>query len=342
MAEESSGKTIKIKIPSMPKIDIWRILTIVFATIILAQIFGLFNLTGLLGLPASTQLSNQQIGEKVINYINQNLVQPGTTASLVSVNDKGSFYEVVTSYQGNRISVYASKDGSYLFLQAFDMNQQLPRQEAQEEQPQQQVPKTDRPEARVFVMSYCPYGLQFLKAYIPVIELLGNKADLYVNFVDYIMHGEKEMIENTRMYCIQKEQRDKFTAYLRCFVQSGDAEKCIAEAKIDKAKLDACMEATDKQYNLTGLFKGSGATFPPYPIDSDLNDKYGVRGSPTFVLNGVTISVNRAAESIKQAICSAFTTLPAECSQTLSTSTEAPGIGAIGSGSGASSSGGCA
>ncbi|MEM5879005.1 MAG: hypothetical protein QXU74_00745 [Candidatus Aenigmatarchaeota archaeon] len=330
---------IKIKIPKIPKVDIWRVLTIVFATIILAQLFGFFNLTGLFALPSP---SGQQVGEKVINYINQNLVQPGTSASLVSVNDKGSFYEVVTSYQGNRISVYASKDGSYLFLQGFDMSQQLPRQEAEEEQPQQQVPKTDRPEARVFVMSYCPYGLQFLKAYIPVIELLGNKADLYVNFVDYIMHGEKEMIENTRMYCIQKEQKDKFTAYLRCFVQSGDAEKCVSEAKIDKTKLDACMETTDERFNLSKSFKESGATYPPYPLDSSLNDRYDVRGSPTFVVNGVTVSVNRAAESIKQAICSAFKTPPAECSQKLSSTTESPGIGAIGSGSGASSSGGCA
>ncbi|MEM5836405.1 MAG: hypothetical protein QXK48_02055 [Candidatus Aenigmatarchaeota archaeon] len=329
---------IRIKIPKMPKVDIWRVLTIVFAAIILAQLFGFFNLTGLVALPS---LSGQEVGKKVINYINQNLVQPGTSASLVSVNDKGSFYEIVTSYQGNRITVYASKDGNYLFLQAFNMNQQLPRQEAQEEQPQE-IPKTDRPEARVFVMSYCPFGLQFLKAYIPVMELLGNKADLYVNFVDYIMHGEKEMIENTRMYCIQKEQRDKFTSYLRCFVQSGDAEKCISEAKVDKAKLDACMEATDKQFNLTKLFKESGATYPPYPIDSELNDKYNVRGSPTFVVNGVTVSVNRAAESIKQTICSAFKTPPTECSQKLSTTTESPGIGAIGSGSGASSSGGCA
>jgi hypothetical protein len=341
MPEEKSERTIKIKIP---KLDVWRILTIVFALIILAQLFGLFNLTGLFGLSTST-LSGQQVGEKVIDYINQNLVQSGTKASLVSITDKGSFYQIVTSYQGNQIPVYASKDGTYLFLQGFDMTETKtqPTQQTQE-QTQQEVPKTDRPEARVFIMSYCPYGLQFLKAYIPVIELLGNKADLYVNFVDYAMHGDKEIEENTRMYCIQKEQKDKFTSYLRCFVQSGNASRCIAEAKIDKAKLDACMQATDKQYNITGLAQDRSkwlGNFPPYPIDSELNEKYGVRGSPTFVLNGVTISVNRAAESIKQAICSAFKVQPSECSQKLSATTESPGIGPMGSGSGASSGGQC-
>jgi protein-disulfide isomerase len=326
----------------LPKIDIWRVLTIILALILLAQIAGFLNLTGLLGLPTQS-LSGQQVGEKVINYINQNLVQTGTKASLVSVKDMGSFYEIVTSYQGSQISVYASKDGTYLFLQAYNMTKSI-QAETTQEQPQQEVPKTDRPEARVFVMSYCPYGLQFLKAYIPVIELLGNKADLYVNFVDYAMHGKKEVDENTRMYCIQKEQRDKFTSYLRCFVQSGDADKCIAEAKVDKTKLDACIQATDNQFNITGLYNDQSkwvGNFPPYPIDSKLNDRYGVRGSPTFVLNGVEVSVNRAAESIKQAICSAFKVQPAECSQNLSTQTESPGIGPIGSGSQASSGGAC-
>jgi hypothetical protein len=326
----------------MPKIDVWRLLTIIFALILLAQITGFLNLTGLFGLP-SQSLTGEQVGEKVINYINQNFVQTGTKASLVSVSDKGSFYEVVTSYQGNKISVYASKDGNYLFLQAYDMTKPIQREE-EETKPSQEVPKTDRPEARVFIMSYCPYGLQFLKAYIPVIELLGNKADLHVNFVDYAMHGDKEIEENTRMYCIQKEQKDKFTNYLRCFVQSGNASSCIKEAKIDEAKLEACIQATDKQYNITGLSQDRSkwlGNFPPYPIDSELNDKYGVRGSPTFVLNGVTTNVNRAAESIKQIICSAFNAQPSECSQKLSTTTESPGFGPIGSGSSSTSGGQC-
>ena len=52
-------------------------------------------------------------------------------------------------------------------------------------------------------------------------------------------------------------------------------------------------------------------------------------------------SVSRSAEAIKEAVCSAFITPPAECEQTLSTNTESPGIGPIGSGSGSSSEGQC-
>lgn len=212
---------------------------------------------------------------------------------------------------------------------------QLTPEAAEEETPT--VPKSDRPEAHAFVMSYCPYGLQFLKAYVPVIELLGDKADLSVNFVHYIMHGEKEMLENTRMYCIQKEQNDKFTQYLRCFVEDGNYSGCISEVGIDSAKLDACMKATDTQFQLNKTFFESGETYPPYDLDKTLAAAYDVGGSPTFGINGQQVSVSRSAEAIKQAICSAFNTPPAECSQTLSSTAEAPSFGAIGAGSGSSS-----
>ena len=46
-----------------------------------------------------------------------------------------------------------------------------------------------------------------------------------------------------------------------------------------------------------------------------------------------------AAESIKEAICSAFNTPPSECSQQLSTASEAAGFGAVGAGGGTAASG---
>jgi len=190
-------------------------------------------------------------------------------------------------------------------------------------------------------MSYCPYGLQFMKAYVPVIELLGDKADLELNFVHYLMHGEKEMTENTRMYCIQKEQEDKFTDYLRCFVEDNDAERCISEVEIDEIQLETCMQETDEEFEITKIFEESGATYPPYNVDAELCEEYGVSGSPTFVINGQIISVTRSADAIKEAVCAAFNTPPEECETELSTTAEQPGPGPIGAGSGTAASGQC-
>ncbi|MCX6817457.1 MAG: hypothetical protein NTU57_01215 [Candidatus Aenigmarchaeota archaeon] len=204
-----------------------------------------------------------------------------------------------------------------------------------------EVVKSDKPVAHAFVMSYCPYGLQFMKAYVPVIELLGNKADVQLNFVDYVMHGEKEMLENTRMYCIQKEQKDKFTAYLRCFVEAGNSTGCITKAGIDSAKLDACSNALDAQFNIKKTFNESTGNYPAYPVETVMAQQYGVGGSPTFILNGAEVSVSRSAEAIKQAICAAFNSPPAECSQTLSSAAEAAGLGPMGAGGGSATAANC-
>jgi hypothetical protein len=324
--------TIKI-----PKINPWLIISLILAIALVVVIFQQQKpkITG------AFILSKEEIGKKVIDYINNNLVPPGTNATLVKVEDMGTFYEILTSYQGQQIPVYATKDGKYMFLQSFNLSEKIerPTQQAQQAQ-QQEIPKRDRPEARVFVMSFCPFGLQFLKAYIPVIELLGKKADLQVSFVDYIMHGEKEFHGNNFLYCVQRVENEKFTKYLRCFVESGDYEKCLDSSGIDKTKVKNCIDSIDKQFNLTNLFKDQSTwlsgRFPKYPVEEELNTKYGVQGSPTFVINGKVVSIERSAEAIKRAICSAFNSPPEECNRTLRTEAESPGIGPIGSGSGTS------
>jgi len=73
--------------------------------------------------------------------------------------------------------------------------------------------KKDVPEVELFVMSHCPYGTQMEKGILPVVELLGDKIDFKIRFVYYAMHGEKEVNEEARQYCIQKEQKDKFISY---------------------------------------------------------------------------------------------------------------------------------
>ncbi len=78
--------------------------------------------------------------------------------------------------------------------------------------------------------------------------------------------------------------------------------------------------------------------FPRFNVEADLNTKYGVRGSPTLVINDKVVSINRSPEAYKEAICSAFTNPPEECNQKLSESPTSPGFGG---GVGSSSGGQC-
>ncbi len=298
-------------------------------------------------------LSPEDASDRALSFVQENMVGPGVEISVKEVKEELGLYKVVievkSGSQTQNVDSYVTKNAEIFFPQAVNITEvemALEEQQQEEQQQQEDIPKTDEPKAQAFVMSYCPYGLQFMKAYIPVIELLGDKADVMLNFVDYAMHGKEELDENLRMYCIQKEQKDKFSDYLRCFVETDDYESCISESGVDKSKLETCIQSTDNEYNITGLYNDentwSGGRFPQFPVESDLNEEYGVRGSPTFVVNGKTVSVGRSAEAIKNTICSAFTNPPEECDQTLSDLTEDPGIGPIGSGSGsASSTGGC-
>ena len=190
--------------------------------------------------------------------------------------------------------------------------------------------KTDRPQVELFVISYCPYGLQVQKALVPVAKLLKGKADITVRWVDYAMHGEKEILENINQYCLQQTQPEKYWPYLECFVANNDSQNCQQTAGVDTLTLRSCFEKTDGQYGLTKSFRDSGTwlngQFPPFGIDTSKNKKYQVRGSPTIIINGQVASPpTRSAESVKQLICSSFINLPAECNQTLSTSEERPG-----------------
>lgn len=294
--------------------------------------------------PAQT-LSNAEFSAKVESYLNKNfLASQGMSAKVTGIRDydahiKNVSLDITRGTETIEGYVLVSSDAESLLLgTAYRMNETIPQAsapaEAEEPAPSEAV-KADRPKATAYIMSYCPYGLQFLKAYVPVMELLGNKSDLEIGFVSYAMHGQKELEGNSYIYCVQKEAKPKLTAYLRCFVESGDYKACLATAGVAEPAINSCVAALDTQYNITGLYndKSTWASgyYPQYNVQKSDNLKYGVQGSPTFIVNGAEGSVYpRSAANVLKAVCDSFTTPPAECSTALSTTNEAPSLGKIG------------
>ncbi len=190
------------------------------------------------------------------------------------------------------------------------------------------VLKSNRPEVDIFVMSYCPFGLQAEKAILPVIRLLGNSVNFHVRFVSYSMHGNKELIENSRQYCIQEMDANKYLNYLSCFTETGDASKCMAQAGINEKDINACISKLNKEYNIMENAKNFAGMFPPYPLEKQLNENYHVQGSPTLVIQFVPMgSTPRNPEALKELICAAFINPPKACKEQLSSQNTAPGIG---------------
>ncbi len=191
--------------------------------------------------------------------------------------------------------------------------------------------KKGKPSVDVFVMSHCPYGTQIEKGVLPVWDLFGDKIDLNIRFVDYAMHGKKEVDEQLKQYCIQKMDRAKYRTYLECFLKDGkEGDKCLSAAGIDQAALKSCIAQSDKEFGISKDFADKAkwkGRFPPFAIDADKAKKYGVRGSPTLVVNDVVVKSGRSPKAIQDAICKGFKEEPAECKKPLDAASPSPGFG---------------
>jgi len=199
-------------------------------------------------------------------------------------------------------------------------------------EPVAQAPKSDKPVVELFVMSYCPYGLQMEKAFLPAWSLLKGKADISIKFVNYAMHGLTEIEEQTRQACIANQEEDVYIEYLKCFTLAGDSEQCIEEVGVNTTQLSSCVDELDSQYGIMDYYNDQSSwlsgVYPIYPLHDSLNKQYGVEGSPTLVINGKQISVSRTPENVKKVICAAFNEVPEECNTQLSTAGVSASFGA--------------
>jgi hypothetical protein len=90
---------------------------------------------------------------------------------------------------------------------------------------------------------------------------------------------------------------------------------------VNVSALDKCYAKADKDFGIMAKFNDQASwlsgRYPIYPVHQTENNKYGVQGSPTLVINGVQSEAARTPEAIKQAICAAFTEAPSECDTVL-------------------------
>ncbi len=320
--------------PSFPQLpgNKWMILSVIMSVLLIASVAIQFGggITGMV-------IGEDEAVEKAISYISNFGVEP----QLVESGESNGLYYIKLIINQQNYLMYMSKDGELLFPNVFVLSEG----EEETEQPEGEtgLTKSDKPSVELFVMSHCPYGTQAEKGILPVLDALGDKIDFDLRFVYYAMHGETEIDEQTRQYCIQKEQNSKFLDYLSCFLEEGDSEACLASAGIDTSKLDACIASADEEFNINANLEDQSiwlsGQFPIFEVDMALNEKYDVQGSPTLVVNGQQVSSARDPQSLLNTICAAFNTAPEQCNTQLSSEAPSPGFGFEGTGS--DSSGQC-
>lgn len=273
------------------------------------------------------------------DFINTNLMQPGSEATIEDPVLEGGLYKLKVVLPDNRtVDAYMTVDGKQFFPQVISMAEfgkdatttdsaTNDEQGATDSKP---VTKSAKPKVEAFVMSHCPYGTQIEKGLIPAVKALGKDIDFKIKFVNYAMHGKKEIDEQLAQYCIQEEQNDKFLNYLTCFLKDGQSASCLKTAGVNEAKMKTCIDATDKKFAINKNFEDKSTwlgQFPPFNTDKDLNEKYGVQGSPTLVINGSQSEAGRDSASLLKAMCDAMEKPSKACSTKLSSASPAPGFG---------------
>jgi len=334
----NEGKAQKLldeitKDPKNKKKISWKkitmIVSVLFVISLTMNILGAENITNFT--TADSVVSN------IETFLGDNY---GVQATITNVEQESGLYKLtmeIASPEGTQpMTSYATKDGSLLFPSAIALVIEEAGEQPVAQQPTQDVPKSDKPKVELFVMSHCPFGTQAEKGMLPVAELLGDDIDFEIKFVNYAMHAEKEVNEQMRQVCIQDEQTDKYFAYLWSFLDSDDYEQALNDANIDTTKLDACVTKLDAEYKVTELLEDKSTwvsgRFPQFNVHADENTKYGVKGSPTFVINGQQVSSSRDSASYLATVCAAFNDAPEECNEELSSAQPSAGFGLSGTG----------
>lgn len=280
---------------------------IILAVMLIASVLtnGYSSITG-------RYLTSQQAAEKVISYLNEN----NYPATLVNVEEVSGVYQVNVEINGDTFPIYVSRDGNYMFPQAVEIKPI----EAFD------APDSEKPIVKFFVMSYCPYGQQAEYSLKPIADLFGDKVEFEPHYVIgkdmegnfKSLHGEDELNEGVRQICIWKNYDSDtwwdYITYVNDNIGLSDIEAKWKEAankfNIDTSLIETC--ASQEREDILNS-------------EVELNNQYGVTGSPTIFINDKLYTEGRDSDSIKQGICTGFINQPEECFQGLSTSSEPTG-----------------
>ncbi len=271
-------------------------------------------------------LSESQIELQMSDFI-QNLVPAGVSVTVTDVSVEKGLYKVGVALESDEqqqeIVSYVTQDGALFFTQALNVSEITAGIDAQ---PEPEAPvegtKVDTPVVELFVMSFCPYGVMAEDAMKPVVDLLGDTMDINIRFIVRVegdtpdlvgsLHGAPEAEENMRQACVAKNyDTETFWTYLsninaECYpiYQNAEAMDACWRAAAENAGIDADMiAACSNSTEAVDIMK----------TDSALAAMYGVRGSPTLIVNGEMSSAARTPDGYKDAICDAYTTAPDEC-----------------------------
>jgi len=125
------------------------------------------------------------------------------------------------------------------------------------------IARMGKPTLELFVMSYCPYGVQAEEKIIPIVKAFGDTIDFRLQFIAQekatpsaqditpfvSLHGYPEVAENIRQLLIAREYPDRYLDYILCRGKKLEKswEDCAEKLGIDVAKIQALFDSPEAE-----------------------------------------------------------------------------------------------
>ena len=168
-----------------------------------------------------------------------------------------------------------------------------------------------QPEVELFVMSYCPFGVEAEKELLPWLDKkFGDRVNFTLQFIASIensddsdnsetlkfrsLHGQLEVVENIRQVVIAEYYPEKLTDYILCRADhlKESWQICAQKVGLDIGKINRIVESDEGKQLFAENIKRSKA----------LN----ISSSPTVVVDGVVVDRDLVHKSTRKGVCTAF------------------------------------
>ncbi len=152
-----------------------------------------------------------------------------------------------------------------------------------------------KPTLELFVMSYCPYGVQAEEKLIPIVKKFSDKINFKLQFIAQekeepstqditpftSLHGYPEVAENIRQLLIAREYPDQYLDYILCRGKKLDKswEESAQKLGIDVARIQRLFDNPEAEQLFRENIKRAAAL--------------GIRASPTIFVDGHKFRANQ-------------------------------------------------
>ena len=152
-----------------------------------------------------------------------------------------------------------------------------------------------KPTLELFVMSYCPFGIEAEESIIPIVKKFDDKIDFKLRFIaeekDTVssqditpftsLHGYPEVAENIRQLLIAQENPDQYLDYILCRGKKLNKswEDCAKKFGIDVENIQRLFDTPDAEELFRENIKRSA--------------ELGIKASPTIFVDGQQFPTNQ-------------------------------------------------